>query len=162
MTFTYPPFYDVESSVGNGDYPNSQLDVMLVQYLLFSAMYDSSWPLPPTWGQVDPLTSEHAIDSIYPQDGVVGPHLSDWILAFQTYTVSQGHGQLTVDGVISHGGAAWGRTKPRATNFWTIHALNDYLFRSDRARFCTLATDPSVPTPLQEGLGLVVNIDPVP
>lgn len=53
MTYTYAPFYDVEASVGNGNYLNSQLDVMLVQFLLFSIMYDSNWPLPPPRGGPD-------------------------------------------------------------------------------------------------------------
>jgi hypothetical protein len=162
VTYTYAPFYDVEASVGNGNYLNSQLDVMLVQFLLFSIMYDSNWPLPPPLGGPDLPAHEHAIDAIFPEDGVVRWDLGEWISAFQTYANANGLGPLAVDGVVSHGGAAWGQVKPRAQNFWTIHALNHILFRSDPARFCALTTDAAVPPALQQSLTFMVNTDPAP
>jgi hypothetical protein len=45
MTYTYPPFYDIEASVGDSS-SNREFDVMLVQYFLFSIMVDPSWVIP--------------------------------------------------------------------------------------------------------------------
>jgi len=106
VTFTYPPFYDVEASVGNGSYPNRQLDVLLVQFLLFSIMYDGNWPVPQGLPTPDYPILEDGIEAIYPQDGVVRSNLGVWIGAFQTYANASGLGSLDVDGVVSHGGAA--------------------------------------------------------
>lgn len=158
MTFTYPPFYDVEVSVGNGA-ANQTVDVMLVQYFLFSILIDASWPL--AFAPVVPadVTGPGAI---FPVDGEYQSDLALWTSAFQQFANANGMGTLTVDGVVSHGGAAWGRVKPRAANWWTIHAMNHLLFVSDKERFRNLPSDASIPGPLQEALRFMVDVDPVP
>jgi len=162
MTFTYPPFYDVEQSVGNGDYPNRGTDVMLVQFLLFTIMYDSTWPLPAPLPGPDLPDTGSGLDAVYPIDGVVKEDLGAWIRAFQSFANAHGLGPVTVDGVVSHGGAAWGRVKPRATNWWTVHAMNHVLFLGDKSRFCNLPTDSSLPDDLKQALAFLTNIDPIP
>jgi len=158
MPFTYPPFYDVQTPVGNGA-PNQDPDVMLVQYFLFSIYIDEGWPLP--FGPEPPDDVSDA-GAIQPIDGVASPDLGKWISAFQAFANDNGLGTLQVDGIVSHGGAAWGHVKPRAANWSAIHAMNHVLFLSNKERFWSLPSDPSVPAPLQEEMAFVVNIDPVP
>ncbi len=162
MTFTYPPFYDVEQSVGNGTYPNSENDVRLVQFFLYTIMYDSRWPLPSGLPGPDIPAVGSGLDAIFPIDGVVKPDLGAWIGAFQTFANDNDLGPVTADGVVSHGGAAWGRVKPRAANWWTIHVMNHVLFLGDRVRFVSLPTDEAVPDDLKQALTFVTDIDPLP
>jgi hypothetical protein len=161
VPYVYPPFYDVQESVGGGHSPNRELDVMLVQYLLFSIYFDDEWPLP--FGPEIP-GDVAGPGAIQPIDGMAKPELSAWIRHFQKFANSNGFGSLDVDGIVSHRGAAWGRIKPRASNFWTIHAINNVLFRSNKEKFHGLSTDSGVPKALRTEIDIPfqVDIDPVP
>lgn len=159
MTYTYPPFYDVESSVGEGASPNGESDVMLVQYLLYYTLVDSTWPMP--FGPQFP-PGVNGLDAIFPIQGTATAELGSWIRTFQSVANANDLGPLAVDGIVSHGGAAWGQVKPRAANWFAIHALNHLLFQADQDRFWNLATDDTVPPALQQALALRTDLDPVP
>lgn len=155
MALTYAPFYDVEYAVGQSK-TNASTDVMLVQYFLFYGLVDPSWnvPLGP-W-----VPQSGGAGDIFPLDGVFKPGLEEWIKAFQTFANMNGLGPLFVDGFVSHGGAAWGRHKPKAQKWYTIHAMNHVLFLANKQRFYNLAADPTVPGTLRGALNnMLVNTD---
>jgi hypothetical protein len=155
MALTYAPFYDVEYPVGTNKM-NASTDVMLVQYFLFHILVGSNWNIP--YGPWVPESGGPA--AIFPIDGVFKPGLVDWIKAFQTFANNNGLGPLFVDGFVSHGGAAWGRHKPKAQRWYTIHAMNNVLFLANKQRFFNLAKDPTVPAALQTALDtMLVNTD---
>ena len=149
MAHTIAPFYAIDASVGKLATNNTQ-DVMLVQFFLFSILIDPSWPTP--WGPWVPQGI--GPEAIYPADGVYRPALVDWIRTFQEYANMNGQGPLIVDGVVSYGGRGWGDRATTTRRWHAIHAMNHILFLTNKARFCDLPNDGSLPGGLKGALGL--------
>ena len=151
MPIGYAPLYDVTHAVGRGG-SNDKLDVMLVQFFLFSIYLDSGWPVESIF-RVDVMPRDGG-KAIFPMNGTFTPGLITWIEAFQQASNQQGLGPLSVDGKISHAGTAWGNRHPTIHKKYTIQVLNELLFKSSKNRYWNLFQDPSFPGPLRQELSV--------
>ena len=151
MPIGYAPLYDVTHAVGRGG-SNDKLDVMLVQFFLFSIYLDSGWPMESIF-RVDVMPRDGG-KAIFPMNGTFTPGLITWIEAFQQASNQQGLGPLSVDGKISHAGTAWGNRHPTIHKKYTIQVLNELLFKSSKNRYWNLFQDPSFPGPLRQELSV--------
>ncbi len=155
MSYTVPPFYDIGAAVGTNK-TNEASDVMLIQFFLFFIMISPGWGITRMSG---PLPSTQMSQAVFPHDGIFRPALADMIKLFQSAANQAGLGPLVADGIASPGAVAWGRTDKNKTRRWySIHAMNDILWRANNKRFLNLPQDTTVPAPLRKALSLQTNI----
>ena len=144
--------YDVERSVGrNGQ--NSSLDVMLIQFFLFSIFMNSGWPLS---GQIS-MEEASEPSAIFPINGIHKPALNTWISIFQRAANKRGLGPLFDDGRVDPSNVGWGLRSGRTAGRRTIMIFNQILLNADRKRFERIPFDPHMPPSLGSELQMAFS-----
>ena len=134
---TVHAFFNVSSSVGKHG-ANIDLDVMLVQYMLWNIMVQGAlhFTILRAWKNILPTeiigTEFQGLgpEAIYPVDGVYQKELDTWVLSFQIIANHQGFGPLIQDSRVDPSPIGWGLKSRSKTVPWrTIQALNLVLSR---------------------------------